>query len=278
LPLDLVIGFLAQADARTKKITFLAQAEAAARSTTKSKFGKIKGLTMMHMAVGAHAEKSEDPEQENATADTELVGAEEMAPAGPRRHASGSHLHTRSTPNLGTIKGLVNMNIKAQAAQQELRRASELPSMPGFVEEKHNKTNKGNEHVAKLWTKAKKIRSQVSGPESTADSATPFATVATAPAVPRPVKNTENGAGDTVNLSPVQIEGSGPDACIDPEASITVMHASDYQACAAPRSTPPGADIQFSSRKMHLPPLPISHDQSASPSPRSTLVDSPRRW
>ena len=199
-------------------------------------------------------------------------------PAGPRRHASGSHLHTRSMPNLGTIKGLVNMNIKAQAAQQELRRASELPSMPGFVEEKHNKTNKGNEHVAKLWTKAKKIRSQVSGPESTADSATPFATVATAPAVPRPVKNTENGAGDTVNLSPVQIEGSGPDACIDPEASITVMHASDYQACAAPRSTPPGADIQFSSRKMHLPPLPISHDQSASPSPRSTLVDSPRRW
>jgi hypothetical protein len=150
--------------------------------------------------------------------------------------------------------------------------------MPGFVEEKHNKTNKGNEHVAKLWTKAKKIRSQVSGPESKADSATPFATVATAPAVPRPVKNTENGAGDTVNLSPVQIEGSGPDACIDPEASITVMHASDYQACAAPRSTPPGADIQFSSRKMHLPPLPISHDQSASPSPRSTLVDSPRRW
>jgi hypothetical protein len=127
LPLDLVIGFLAQADARTKKITFLAQAEAAARSTTKSKFGKIKGLTMMHMAVGAHAEKSEDPEQENATADAELVGAEEIAPAGPRRHASGSHLHTRSTPNLGTIKGLVNMNIKAQAAQQELRRASELP-------------------------------------------------------------------------------------------------------------------------------------------------------
>ena len=48
-------------------------------------------------------------------------------PAGPRRHASGSHLHTRSMPNLGTIKGLVNMNIKAQAAQQELRRASELP-------------------------------------------------------------------------------------------------------------------------------------------------------
>jgi len=128
LPLDLVIGFLAQADARTKKITFLAQAEAAAaRSTTKSKFGKIKGLTMMHMAVGAHAEKSEDPEQENATADTELVGAEEMAPAGPRRHASGSHLHTRSTPNLGTIKGLVNMNIKAHAAQQEHRRASEPP-------------------------------------------------------------------------------------------------------------------------------------------------------
>ena len=128
LPLDLVIGFLAQADARTKKITFLAQAEAAAaRSTTKSKFGKIKGLTMMHMAVGAHPEKSEDPEQENATADAELVGAEEIAPAGPRRHASGSHLHTRSTPNLGTIKGLVNLNIKAHAAQQEHRRASEPP-------------------------------------------------------------------------------------------------------------------------------------------------------
>ena len=126
LPLDLVIGFLAQADARTKKITFLAQAEAAAaRSTTKSKFGKIKGLTMMHMAVGAHAEKSEDPEQENATADTELVGAEEMAPAGPRRHASGSSRKTAA--NLGTIKGLVNLNIQAHAAQQELRRASEPP-------------------------------------------------------------------------------------------------------------------------------------------------------
>jgi hypothetical protein len=32
----------------------------------------------------------EDPEQEKATADAELVGAEEMAPAGPRRHAVGS--------------------------------------------------------------------------------------------------------------------------------------------------------------------------------------------
>ena len=32
----------------------------------------------------------DDPEQENATADAEHVGAEEIAPAGPRRHASGS--------------------------------------------------------------------------------------------------------------------------------------------------------------------------------------------
>jgi hypothetical protein len=125
LPLDLVIGFLAQVDARTKKATFLAQAEAGAtRSTTKNKFGKIKGLTMMHMAVGAHPEK-EDPEQENATADAELMGAEEMAPAGPGRHASGSLGNTAA--NLGTIKGLVNMNIKAHAAQQEVRRASEPP-------------------------------------------------------------------------------------------------------------------------------------------------------
>ena len=128
LPLDLVIGFLAQADARTKKATFLAQAEAAAaHSTTKSKYGKIKCLTMMHMAVAAHAEKSEDPEQENATADAQLVGAEEMAPAGPRRHASGSSGKTAAILGIGTIKGLVNMNIKAHAAQQEVRRASVPP-------------------------------------------------------------------------------------------------------------------------------------------------------
>ena len=127
LPLDLVIGFLAQVDARTKKATFLAQAEAgAARSTTKNKFGRIKGLTMMHMAVGAHPEKSEDPEQENATADAELVGAEGTAPAGPRRHASGSSEKTGA--NLCTIKGLVNMNIKAHSSSfpppRELVRAA----------------------------------------------------------------------------------------------------------------------------------------------------------
>ena len=127
LPLDLVIGYFAQVDARTKKATFLAQAEAgAARNTTKSKFGKIKGLTMMHMPVGAHPEKSKDPEQENSTSDAaEVVGPEEIANAGPRRHDSGRSGKTAA--NLGTIKGLVNMNIKARAAQQEVRRASEPP-------------------------------------------------------------------------------------------------------------------------------------------------------
>jgi hypothetical protein len=148
---------------------------------------------------------------------------------------------------------------------------------PGFVDDKHNKTCRSNENSAKFWTHAQKIDSQISEPESKANSATlatPFATVAIEPAVSQPAKNKENGAEDTANLSLVQIEGADPGAC------ITVMHASDYALRSAP-------DIEFSSRKMHLPPLPISltskgngngHEQTDSPSPRTSRVNSPRRW
>ncbi len=147
---------------------------------------------------------------------------------------------------------------------------------PGCVDEKHDKKQGGNENGDKYsgWTKAKRLLSQISGPESKANSATlatPIATVAIEPAVPRPAKNKENGAGDTTNLSLVHIEGTDPEPC------ITVMHASDYTLRSAP-------DIEFSSRKMHLPPLPMSstskgsHDQTDSPSPRTNRVNSPRRW
>jgi len=80
----------------------------------------VKGLTLIPMAVVAHPKKSEDPEQKNATADAELIGAEEMAPAGPRRHASGSSGSTAANlvPMTSTIAAAPVVTVADADAQQ----------------------------------------------------------------------------------------------------------------------------------------------------------------
>jgi len=78
----------------------------------------VQGLTLMQVAVGAHPEMSEDPDQKIATADAELVG--EMAPAGPRRHASGSWGETAANlvPMASTIRAAPVVTVADADAQQ----------------------------------------------------------------------------------------------------------------------------------------------------------------
>jgi hypothetical protein len=80
----------------------------------------VKGLTLMPMTVVAHSAKSEDPEQKNATVDAELIGAEEMAPAGPRRHASSSSGSTAANlvPMASTIGAAPVVTVADADAQQ----------------------------------------------------------------------------------------------------------------------------------------------------------------